>query len=409
MRATRHRRTAGPSPLLAVLAAGGFALAAPMLGASALATPAPDTSLTPGAAPSPCVGAWSGEGRPLRFRDGMAEAERRALSAAVFLALDDPAGAADWPAGAIEDAPPCELARFQADGVTWTISGGVAPAPPRVIRGPGTSDYFFVAEAPALDDAGRWAAAMTPLVPRTKPPVYLLVGATGERRFVFAAYDSAPGTKQLADDVVNVVEGDAAPIALFDRPGAAVTVAATSRSGVQADLYRPALLDRRRTATLYGPDGRYFVPMAGDAIRLHGSGLECPARHGAFERARLIVMDTRPDHLDLACVFEAGESYITVFSQRLADPRTDRAYIAEQIAGSKASTGVSGRRTTTERLRSADAGHRWEDSSGQQQALWFHRRGDDLIEARATFTPEAEADVVSLVESLFGQPWRRGD
>jgi hypothetical protein len=352
-----------------------------------------------------CSASWEGDGAPLIFRHGLSEAERRALSATVYLGLDDPGGVGVWPMAEIDVAPPCELARFEASGLTWVVSGGEAPAPLRWVRADGRDEVFFVAQAPALADAGRWSAAPTPWMSPTGEPVYLLVGASEHHHFVFKVYDGVPGLKRLSDDLVGVIDGSTTPLATLDRLGGAVSLFLETATGRAADIYRPGQLTRDRIATLYGPDGHYFAPLPGGGVSLSGSGLYCAARLGGFQRTRLLVVDLRPDSLDLGCSYETlGDDIVSVFSQRLADPASDKAYIAQQIASSEAQTRIA--RRIGRSHPTGSSGHQWVDASGVRQAIWFRRSGEFMIEVHATYSADASADVSDLAESLLSNRLR---
>lgn len=352
-----------------------------------------------------CSGAWEGDGAPLAIRHGLNEADRRALSATVFLGLDDPGGVGVWPTAEINMAPPCELARFEAAGVTWVVSGGEAPAPLKWVRAEGRDEVFFIAKAPALTDAGRWAVAKTPWIAPMAKPVYLLAGATENHHFVFKVYDGLPGLKRLSDDLVGAIDGSAAPLAALDRLGSAVSLFLETETGRAAEIYRPGHLNRDRTATLYGPDGHYFAPLPGGVVSLSGSGLYCAARLGGFQRMRLIAIDLRSESLDLGCSYETvGNDIVSVFSQRLTDPTADKAYIAYQIEVSEREAGVArriGRSNPT-----GPAGHQWVDDAGVRHAIWFRRSGEFMIEVHATFDTESSDDVSALADSLLSNRLR---
>src|ERR1700741_4362107 len=82
------------------------------------------------AAPA-CAPPLGGGGTPVAYPQPLSEPARRSLSEAIAAALKDPEGGGSWPRAAIAAAPACEVARFDADGAGWVVSGGLGRAPPR--------------------------------------------------------------------------------------------------------------------------------------------------------------------------------------------------------------------------------------------------------------------------------------
>ena len=137
---------------------------------------------------------------------------------------------------------------------------------------------------------------------------------------------------------------------------------------------------------------------------MRGSGLLCAARYGSLVRERLTVLDARDDSLDLACRLEGADSWVSVFSTRHPDRTGDKAWFAASLKDAKKGGGVAGRLEgdRTAEIRDLHAGEAWRDKAGKSQGLWFVRRGDFLIEVRATFEPEAAAEVFDALRAFVG-------
>lgn len=347
-----------------------------------------------------CGATFGGDARPIAYDadEVLPEARRSGLSAGVYLALRDATGARTWPEPQIEAAPPCPIARFDADGQTWTISAGSGAAPARWIRANGREDYFFLARGPSPDEAADWAGDRSAGFVAKQTPAYYLAAVGMGLRFVFRIYDGPPDNRRLADDLAEIIPGRSAPLAVYDPGGEAVTVLRPTASGRTAELFQPGLVHGLRTATLYGADGRFFASDAGEAVVMRGSNLPCAPSYGVFTRDRLFVLDAREESLDLACRLAAGDSWITVFSTRVPDPKADRQIILERMTEAQ-SSGVA-RRLKAPRTgprQALQAGGLWVDREGAGQAIWFMRRGEYLIELRATFALDLQQSVLDVL------------
>lgn len=360
------------------------------------------TLATAGPAAAACNTALPGPGTAVALPDKLPEADRLSLSAGVYLALRDRQGAGAWPDPQVDGAAPCPLDSFEADDVVWTISGGVGEAPPRFITAPDREEYYFLAAGPPLGEAQHWTDAGPP--PGSAPAqAYYLTAAAGAARYVLRIYDGAPSARQMADDIAALTAGRRDFIAAFDPEGDTVTVFPPTESGRSAQVFEPARIHSGRTATLLGADGRFFEPLDNDVVAMRGSGLLCAERYGTLVRDRLTVLDARDDSLDLACRLEGGDSWVSVFSTRHPNRRDDKAWFAASLKDAK-KEGVAGRLDgdRTAEIRDLHAGEAWRDKAGKSQGLWFVRRGDYLIEVRASFEPEATGEVFDALRAFVG-------
>jgi hypothetical protein len=331
----------------------------------------------------------------------LGEGDRLGLSAGVYLALRDRSGAGAWPDPQVDGARPCPLGSFEADEAVWTISGGAGDTPPRFVTAPDHEEYYFLAAGPNLAAARAWATGS-----RAEPTgdrAYYLAAASGAARYVLRIYDGAPSSRQLSDDIVAAMSGRLPFIAAFDPEGDTVTVLAETESGRPGQVFEPARIHSGRTATLLGADGRFFEAVEPGAVAMRGSGLLCAARYGSLVRERLTVLDARDDSLDLACRLEGADSWVSVFSTRHPDPKGDKAWFKASLKDAK-KDGVAGRVAgdRTGEIRDLRAGEAWRDKAGKSQGLWFIRRGDFLIEVRATFEPEATGEVFDALRAFAG-------
>ncbi|PZQ59788.1 MAG: hypothetical protein DI570_15410 [Phenylobacterium zucineum] len=337
----------------------------------------------------------------MEVRGPLTPADRQALSAGVFLSLSDDAGRTDWPWREMEAAPPCPVSSFRVDGVAWEISGGEGAAPLRWARAQGSDVYYFLAQGPNLAEARAWAATRRNGAAAGRSATYL-VGTDGGLQFVMKIYDGAPDARRLADDLAAAITGKLDPIAAFDPTGDAVTVGPETEDGLTAELFRPALVGAQRHATLLGPDGRFFAPVDG-GVTLRGSELICGDAYGPFIQSRLTVLRTDDEALDLGCSFYSEESWISVFSTHKPDASSDKQTFRDDIRSTQSDTGMKGKAVAT-RTSAGDAlraGSVWVDKNQMGQGLWFIRRGEYVVEIRATFRVDETDAVYDLVASML--------
>ncbi len=349
-----------------------------------------------------CGDPLPGPGSPVVVRDRITEGERQSLSAAVFLALSDLDARTDWPWREIEAAAPCVVSTFEVDGVEWRVSGGDGSAPLRWARATGVDEYYFLVAGPSPAEAADWARTRRlGAAPAGRSATYL-VGFTEALMFVLNIYDGAPDARRLATDLTDAIKGKTLPIAMFDAGGQAVTVIRDLDSGRTGELFRPGLINGERYATLLGPDGTFFTPVGG-GVRLRGSELLCGDVYGPFSRGHLMVISTRDETLDLGCSIHADGSWMTVFTTRIPDARGDAAEFRSKLRATQAELGVSGKavRSRPDRNGLLRAGAAWVDRQGRGQGVWFMRRGEYVVEVRATFHPDDTDAVYAVLAALL--------
>lgn len=353
------------------------------------------------AAEAACTDPLPGPGVPVSVPDVLPEDERQALSAAVYLALSDDSGRTDWPWPEIEAAPPCPISTFQVDGVTWTVSGGDGAAPRRWARATGVEEYYFLAQGPSLSESAAWLKTRRQGTAGGRSATFL-VGTDGLMQYVVKIYDGAPDPRRLAADLADAISGRVSPVAAFDPTGNAVTVGRKTDSGLTAELFRPALVAPKRPATLLGPDGRFFTPLPG-GVRLRGSDVICADAYGPFVRGRTTVLSPEDETLDLGCSLYSEESWISVFTTRLADDSGDKAMFRTTIRATQADTGVKRRPVESRPTRGGlmRAGAIWVDRDDMGQGQWFIRRGEYVVEVRATFRLNETDAVYGVLEAVL--------
>lgn len=350
-----------------------------------------------------CAPALAETGKPLTLPGTLDDAARGALVSALFLALHDPSGVDTWPQKEIEAAPPCQVARFDADERIWTISAAAAPGPLRWVRGPSDDQgFFFLVKAPGLADAQAWNRGGRQGLPvASAPPLYLLVGRAMGANFVVRAYDGPPSARQLADDVAGLVEGQLAPLAYHDPVGDAVSLFVPTASGLQSEILRPQdIAAASGFAALFFPDEHFFKAGEDDAYVMLGSGFACPEAYGKFRRELVGVLDPTPDSLSLSCNLETDTGTTIVYVTRRPDAAGDKALWEQTIKDLERETGVARKLTNppTGPRQVMQAGRNWIDSNGVVQVLFFLRRGEYVYEIRQQHPPE---ETTSGGESLI--------
>lgn len=352
-----------------------------------------------------CHAPLPGPGVAYRAPATLQDSDVTALATGAYLALRDVSGAGTWPDEQVEAMPPCPLFAFEAGGARWTISGAVGSTPPRVVTAPDREDYFFLAAGPPPSTAEGWPAAPPP-AGRPASPAFYLVSADGSARYLLRIYDGAPSDRQLADDLSSLLNTGGDTLAAFDPVGEAVTVTRPTHSGRGARLFDTGRLHSGRQATVLAADGFFFEPAGLQDVTMRGSQQLCAARYGAFLREQLAILDAREAHLDVGCRLQSPQSWISVFSTRRADRRDDRQLVRASLAEARKDGGartLPGDRTGA--LGELLGGAAWRDDAGMGQGLWFRRRGDYVIEIRATFeTPFADEMFAAVRLLLANEP-----
>lgn len=348
-----------------------------------------------------CDSPLPGPGAPLAVSAPATAADRQALSAAVFLSLSDDGGRTDWPWREMEGAPPCPVSAFRVDGVAWQVSGGEGAAPLRWARAQGSDVHYWLVRGPTPAEARPWAATRRNGSATGASATYL-VGSDGGLQFVMRIYEGAPDARRFADDVTAAITGKLLPIAAYDPIGNAVSLSLAVPDGVTGELFRTALIGPQRHATLLGPDGHYFTPIE-NGVRLRGSDLICGDAYGPFKQTRLVVLAPDDAALDLGCSLYSREGWISIFSTRRPDTSADRANFHEVIRAAQADAGVRGRPVIGRwsKKNAIRASAAWIDKDERGQGIWFIRRGEYVVEIRATFDQDETDAVYDLVAAVL--------
>lgn len=357
---------------------------------------------------SPCTAPLAETGQPIAFGEVLDDAQRGAMLSALFLTLHNPSGADAWPQKELETAPPCPVARFDASDLVWTISGGAAGLPVRWIRAPGRDDLFFLVPGPGLADARAWDSAGRQGLPASRgAPAYYLIGRMIGVNFLVKAYDGPPSARRLADDVAALLDDGAAPLAVHDPVGDAVSLFVPTESGVQSEIFRPQdILHEDGFAALYFPDGRYFTDGEDGAFLMRGSGFGCGKAYGKFERDVVGVHNPTDYDLELSCRLRSQTGSTTVYVTHRADTSRDKASWDLTIRAYQDDTGVARKLTDppTGPRSTFQAGRNWIDRDGVVQTVLFLRRGEYVYQINQEHPPEeiqaANEALTALLEQI---------
>ncbi len=402
---------------LAALMTGLVACAAATT-ATAQAQPERMFQLMPQAGPA-CAASLSETGKALVFGETLDAAQREQLMGAIFLTLHSTEGNDQWPQKEVEAASACPIARFAADDLVWTISGGAAGLPLRWARAPGRDEVFFLVQGPALAEAGAWnASGRRGLPAASSKPGYYLVGRMIGVNFIAKLYDGPPSAQVLANDIAAVLELETPPLAVHDAVGDAITLFKPVE-GAQAEIFRPQdVLAEDGFAALYLPDDRFFTRNEDGAFVMSGSGFACAKAYGKFERELVGVFDPSPEKLELSCNLKTETGATTVFVMRQPDTSKDKANWAYSIKAYQDETGVyrklsdppTGPRTTLQ------AGKTWISKDGLVVSVFILRRGEYVYQINQEHPAEemeaggeaalAILDQIDLSDAKSADGWR---
>lgn len=362
------------------------------------------------AAAEPCAPPPLAAAPVFELSGALSENDRLAVSAAIHLTV----GASAAERRTAPSPPACQVANFEAEGVEWRIAARAKPAVDYHVTSSERTDSFVVIPGVDPEDARGWAVSRSPVAPLTKPPIYYLIAKTRQDGdlFFLRMYRAAPGSKQVADDIVASLDGRLAPFAAYNTEGQAATVLLPTTSGVQAQIFDVQALGGPASAYLYGPDGTFFQAFVGGSVKLRGSEEVCPAAVGRFELSAMSVLQPRDLGLDLGCRYDFDDSRISMFVSHLPEKRSDRARFARATLDMQEESGV--KRATPgfkpSRKGVIRSGKAWIDREGVGQGLWFMRRGEYVIEIRATFETTLGDDVFDFVATVAeGLPAARDD
>lgn len=353
--------------------------------------------LLPHGAKAGCARALEGVGKAIVLPSPFRDTDRVALSNSIYEALRGPDGATSWPQGALKTAPACVLASFQAEDHTFVLSGGDGVLPPRWAQAATTDVVYYLAE-------GRQETAAPPAgAPKRRP--YFLAALSGRRRFVIQAYDGAPADSTLQADIAASFDPKFSPLADYDSESGAVTVYRDTPSRIGAQLFGP-IPTAEHPASIYLPDGHYFVTDDKLDARMRGSGLPCPSDLGMVKLQRMIVADGQDETLDLACQYDGDDGWLTVFvthggSAPLKDKfRTNVKDAWTDFPGARTTAKVSGR------TGEFAFGETWRGEDTTEGGLWMADRDGYRIEVRGTWKSGTDRPIklaVSILHDLaFG-------
>jgi hypothetical protein len=352
------------------------------------------------AAAEPCAPPPLAAAPVVELSSVLSEDDRLAMSAAIHLTV----GAAAAERRAAPSPPACQVANFEVEGVEWLIAARAKSAVDYHVTSSERTDSFVVIPGVDLEDARGWAASRSPVARLTKPPIYYLIAKAHEDGdlFFLRMYRAAPGSKQVADDIVAALDGRLAPFAAYNTEGQATTVLLPTTSGVQAEIFDVQGLGDSTSAHLYGPDGTFFQAFVAGSVTLRGSEEVCPAAVGRFELSAMSVLQPRDVGLDLGCRYDFDDSRISMFVSHVPDKRSDRARFARATLDMQEESGVKRSAPGFRPVRGGviRSGKAWIDREGVGQGLWFMRRGEYVIEIRATFETSLGDDVFDFVATV---------
>ena len=382
--------------------AGMLKSLASLSGAVALAT----LCCNPAAAAdeAPCAPPPLASAPVIELSDTLSENDRLAVSAAIHLTV----GASAAERRTAPSPPACQVANFEAEGVEWRLSARAKPTVDYHVTSSDRTDSFVVIPGVDLEDARGWAASRSPVARLTKPPIYYLIAKAHQEGdlFFLRMYRAAPGSKQVADDIVASLDGRLAPFAAYNTEGQAATVLLPTTSGVQAQIFDVQALAGPASAYLYGPDGTFFQAFVGGSVKLRGSEEVCPAAVGRFELSAMSVLQPRDLGLDLGCRYDFDDSRISMFVSHVPEKRSDGARFARATLDMQEESGVKRSAPGLRPVRGGviRSGKAWIDREGVGQGLWFMRRGEYVIEVRATFETTLGDDVFEFVATVAEGP-----
>jgi hypothetical protein len=351
-------------------------------------------STTAAAAQAPPCADRMGTGAVVQLPEVLRETQRIEFSHAIYQALQAPGSASNWPEDPINRAPACVVSTFQVADDAFVMSGGQGPVPERWAKSATSDTVYFLAQTPE-------GAPATSVVAR-----YFLAAAAPDEPvfFVLRAYDARPSDLRLQTDIQASGRADFSPVGLYDRKGGAVSLFTLSEAAIGAQLFGPVPKDGR-SATLYTPDGRYFIA-GGDrepaAVVMRASGVRCPAVVGPMKFRKMAVLNGNDETLDLACSFEGEQGWMTFIVYR-SPGHPARDVFAEIRKEMDDGPPKLARAPELVRLGGAKRfpfGGTWRGSEGEGQGVWFDEREGWYLELQATWSPDGRDEAKAAVEAL---------
>lgn len=113
---------------------------------------------------------------------------------------------------------PCTRGKFEAAGGTYEIFGGLGDSPPRYAIGPDPKKIAYIALGPPPAAALAWAKDRNRSngLSFKGGGVFVLAVTNGDKRDIFAVYDSTPGDAQLLAAFRDALDGKLPKAATFD-------------------------------------------------------------------------------------------------------------------------------------------------------------------------------------------------
>ncbi len=312
------------------------------------------------AAAQPCAGPLSGGGQPWALPDVLSEGQRMAVSKVAAEALRKPTPD-------LTRASRCVSYELAVEGETINVMAGDGDTPIRWMKSEVQGMTIYLTS----QDDGEGGKD------------YLLLARNEAGDFLFQLYTGEPSESVLRKDLLGLLDGSSAPIALYDRVGDAVTLFRPSQSGLMSHIFGPTPKGEK-PAKLYGPDGRYFLATGSRAPRLASSGFVCPETLGEFRLGALSVHNGEFEHLALQCDYGADELGISLYAIRrpsetaqswfeAALPEARRAFPTAKI--DPGPVPVGGR-------NGFEFGRIWVLDTGGVAGLWTAQLGEHIVEVR---------------------------
>jgi hypothetical protein len=182
----------------------------------------------------------------------------------------------------------------------------------------------------------------------------------------------------------------------------AYVMAASAAVGLPPPIAHERAFEQQGQATAPAPKSVWRLEPPSGAVHLQ-STLHCPPAAGAFRRTDVIAFDGFG--YDVACMFKDGNSRIALFlskrrGQSIADDFDDaRAALVARDRDTKpadeASEALPG---ATNALTAA-----YETRDGFETGIWTADLAGWTLTFRATYAPDARADVVAALSKMFEQ------
>lgn len=113
---------------------------------------------------------------------------------------------------------PCTRGKFEAAGGTYEIFGGIGDSPPRYAIGPDPKKIAYIALGPPPAAALAWARDRNRSngLSFNGGAIYVLAITNGDKRDIFAVYDTTPGDAQQLAAFRDALDGKLPKVATFN-------------------------------------------------------------------------------------------------------------------------------------------------------------------------------------------------